>query len=211
MVANNYGPLDKCFDGKDVSAFATSYLMHHVEAVSSLDVSNVAELIGLLRHTRDRDYTIYFAGNGGKAALCSEFVNDLTVALPFSRFKAHSLMENVPGLTGAANDYGWDEALSRRLEPLANTHDVVVMLSGSGTSKNILHLLDTANDMRLQTVGIGRGGRLHNSVDLSILIDAHEDGPTEDAILALIHIVYAWFMRLDRPGSTGERLGSAGG
>lgn len=207
MVENNYAPLNVAFNDAVKNGvnhassvyFATHYLRYHRAAIASLDVSQMADLIGVFTRTRDRGNTIYFAGNGGKCSLCAEFVNELSVALPDSCFKAHSLMENVAGLSGASNDFGWDEALSRRFEPLAVKGDLLVMLSGSGTSPNIIHLMYTAIRMGIYTVGIGRGDTLLKSVDMGIKIDAHEDGPTEDAILAINHIIYTWFLRHDRP------------
>ncbi len=200
MVKNNYEPLDTAYrDTADAVDFGAAYLMHHRAAIASLNMVRVAELIQQLTDVRARHRTIYLAGNGGKCSLCSEWVNDLTVALPQSRFKAHSLMENLPGLTGASNDYGWDQALQRRFEPLAHSDDLLIMLSGSGESANIIRLMRAANAMSIYTVGIGRGGTLCNEVDLPIKIEANEDGPTEDTILALIHIVYSWFIRVDRP------------
>jgi len=203
--------------------FAAGYLLATTEALNMLDLVNVERFINDLTELRNRGNTVYFAGNGGKCALCSEFVNDLSVALPGSWFRAQSLMENLPGLSAASNDFAWEEALSRRFEPIVQQADMLVGISGSGTSANIVHVMETAKRMGIRTVSIGRGGTIADLAGLSIVIPTEEDGPTEDAILSLIHIIYGWFLRLDnigdeftdiaKPGfgAIGEERGSAGG
>ncbi len=191
-------PLDHAFGlSKTPAIFAFHYMGRIVFMANGFDVNAVGAFIGMLEECRDAGGTVYFCGNGGKAALCSEFVNDLTLALPGNPFRAQSLMDNVAMLTAAANDYSYDQALARILGPMLRPEDLVVALSGSGNSENVINAVIRATRHGVKSVGIGRGGKLHAYVDLHIPIDAEDDGPTEDAIMMIIHMCQAWFYRQD--------------
>jgi D-sedoheptulose 7-phosphate isomerase len=192
-------PLDRVFKEVDTEAeFAFCYGEEIRKVMYTLDFKSIGYLIGVFEAARRRGAHIYFIGNGGKAALCDEWVNDLSVALPDKPFKVHSLMGRVSALTAASNDYDWDTALMRILEPLINKNDLLVALSGSGESNNIIIAVQCANARGMQTVGIGRGGALEIIAKLFIKIPAEDDGPTEDAIMSIIHMCHHWFIRKDR-------------
>lgn len=190
-------PLDHAYDeAHDAGMFASRYLREVNLMINRFNVTQVAELIDMFSSCRFRDSDIYFAGNGGKTALCAEWVNDLTVALPLKPFRAHSVMERVASLTAASNDYGWESAIWRILQPLVRFDDVVVLISGSGNSPNMLYAAEAARRNEITLVGIGRkNGQLETMVDLFVEVPALDDGPTEDAIMMLLHICHAWFLR----------------
>ncbi len=192
--------LDTAFAASPTPAdFAKHYRNEVRKVIEGMDLLAIGRLVAMFDECRKREGVIYFCGNGGKAALCAEWVNDLTVALPRSRFRAFSLMDNLPALTAAANDYGYGSALGRIFEPMARSGDLLVALSGSGFSDNILYVVDAALWIDgVRTIGVGRGGPLKHLVDLHIDIPSTDDGPTEDATMALLHIVHAWFIRHDR-------------
>ena len=178
--------------------FAESYRHELARVIARIDLAAIGELVAMFDDCRKRDGVIYFCGNGGKAALCAEWVNDLTVALPDSKFRAHSLMDNIPVLTAAANDYNYHGALLRIFKPMARPGDMLVCLSGSGLSENVIRVAEWCNVRGVKSVGVGRGGLLKNLVDLHITIRSSDDGPTEDATMMVLHIVHAWFLRQDR-------------
>lgn len=177
--------------------FAAKYCDEIIHVMQRFDIAAVGEFIAILEDVRSADGTIYFCGNGGKAALCSEFVNDLTVALPRKPFRAQSLMDNVTALTAAANDYDYEMAVTRILAPMLRAGDLVVALSGSGNSANVINAVQCATRFKVVSVGIGRGGILKNYVDLHIPINCEDDGPTEDATMMILHMVHHWFIRYD--------------
>ncbi len=190
--------LDTAFGLSQTPAdFAGHYRNELAKVTGRMDLAAIGELVGMFDDCRKRDGVVYFCGNGGKAALCAEWVNDLTVALPDSKFRAHSLMDNLPGLTAAANDYGYGGALRRIFEPMWRPGDVLVCLSGSGLSDNVNHLAERCESLEVKSVGVGRGGLLKDLVDLHIDIPSKDDGPTEDATMMVLHIVHAWFLRHD--------------
>ena len=191
-------PLDAAFVvSRNASEFARFYHSEIEATMAKMDLEKIGELVALFDDCRKIDGTIYFCGNGGKAALCAEWVNDITVALPDSKFRAHSLMDNLPGLTAAANDYSYETALWQIFHPMGRPGDILVGLSGSGWSDNVMYAIDKCRSLGVKTVGVGRGGRLADLVDLHIEIPTMDDGPTEDGIMILLHIVHAWFVRSD--------------
>ena len=191
-------PLDTAFGlSRTPAYFAVHYRDELVRVIGNMDLAAIGRLVAMFDQCRKRDGVIYFCGNGGKAALCAEWVNDLTVALPESKFRAHSLMDNLPGLTAAANDYGYEGALRRIFEPMARPGDVLVCLSGSGNSVNVRHVAKGCESLGVKTVGVCRGGHLKDLVDLHIDIPSRDDGPTEDSTMMVLHIVHAWFLRHD--------------
>jgi D-sedoheptulose 7-phosphate isomerase len=192
-------PLDIAF--AEVSGpmqFAYRYYAEIGKLLEKMNQGQVEELIKLFDQCRVQDGDIWFAGNGGKTALCAEWVNDLTVALPVKPFRAHSVMERVASLTAASNDYTYTSAIWRILRPMVRVPDLCVFLSGSGDSANIVYAAEAAKKNGITVIGIGRGGTLKDIADYHVLIPALDDGPTEDAIMMLLHIVHAWFLRSDQ-------------
>lgn len=199
MPANIRTALNKAFkESANPTEFAAGYMDEHVKAMKTLDLERVGQLITQICELRNRGGTIYVCGNGGKTALAMEFVNDLTVALPKSKIKAHTLLDPIAALTCSGNDYGYDEVFSRRLNPLGNAGDMLIALSGSGTSKNIINAISEAQSLGMYVVAVGRGDTAADMADLPITILTEEDGPTEDATLCMIHTVYSWFWRRDQ-------------
>lgn len=196
QVNTDASPLDIAFElSSGPMQFSYHYLCELCKVLEKINQGHIGELIGKLYDCRTREGTIYFCGNGGKAALCQEWVNDLTVALPNCTFRAQSLMDNVAALTAASNDYTYDSALTRIFVPQSRPGDLLVALSGSGNSTNILHVVEQANIWGIETIGIGRGGQLKEIVKLFVEVPAQDDGPTEDAMMMLVHVCHAWFIR----------------
>ena len=186
----------KANTAKGAAAFAHRYLRKTMDVLESIDGDEVRVLIQMLDDCRSRRAMIYFIGNGGKAALSAEWANDLTVALPprITPFRAASLVDNAAMLTAAANDYSYDDALAHIIARVAWRDDMLVALSGSGNSVNIIQAVNEARGQGMFTVGIGRGGKLRTCVDHFVTIPAEDDGPTEDAMMAVLHITHAWFL-----------------
>ncbi len=202
-------PLDDVFDKVSTpKQFAFAYMSILSDGLASVNYGQIENLIKFLKRARERGAHLYFIGNGGKATLCDEWVNDLSVALPDKPFKAHSIMSRTASLTAASNDYenGYTSALSRIMEPLVSSNDVVIALSGSGESLNIIHAVEWANEVGAQTIVIGRGGQVSSISDLFLKIPVEDDGPTEDMTMAVLHVIHAWFKREDALYPHGEKV-----
>jgi D-sedoheptulose 7-phosphate isomerase len=126
-------------------------LARHRDAVHSqlaaLDVEAVARIAGRLEAARRRGGTIYVAGNGGSAATAAHWVNDLakaTLHASVRRIRAMCLTDSTPWFTALANDEGYERVFSEQLEAFGSPGDVLVILSCSGSSANLVRAADTA-------------------------------------------------------------------
>ena len=175
---------------------ADTYLGRLTSLIDSVDRQAVARVVDELRAARDRGSTIFFAGNGGSSATAARWVTDLGKATKGSGrapMRVMNLTDNVPWLTALGNDEGIERVFSGQLENFARPNDVVVVISASGNSPNILDLLTTARAMGLRTIGlIGfDGGRAQGLLDEVLRVDTETGayGLVSTAHTALTHIV----------------------
>ncbi len=125
----------------DIASFAKGYLQYLEQLLSQLNCQEVAEFIQCLMDARRRGARIFFIGNGGSAATASHFANDIAVG---SRswdqpYRATSFTDNVPVITAIGNDYGYDDIFLLQLKINATPGDVLVAISASGISSNIIN------------------------------------------------------------------------
>lgn len=186
----------------DAQTFAASYLKHVQDVLSRIDTAEIAGFIGALLDARERGATIFFIGNGGSAATASHFANDLTIGVnDYDKpFRVVSLTDNVAVLSAIGNDFGYDEIFVRQLRVLASKGDVLVGISASGNSPNLLKAFDFARATGVRTIALTSfdGGRLKGMADLGVHVPTapKEYGPAEDAHMVLDHLIAAYLMRL---------------
>ena len=165
-------------------------------ALGELDVGRVGELVALLEATRAAGGTVFVCGNGGSAATASHFAADLLkgAAGPGRPgVRALALGDNAALLTAWANDLAYARALAEPLRALARPGDVLVAISTSGASANVLAAAEAARELGLGVVALtGRGGgRLREVADLHLAAACDRAGEAEDVHLALCHAVTA--------------------
>ena len=135
--------------------------------------------------------TIFWCGNGGSAAESSHLAVELIGRFKNNRRSLPSLSLNADtsAITCIANDFGYDEVFSRQLEGLGKKGDVLVVLSTSGKSENILRVLRKAKDLGMVSIALlGKGGGIAASLsDLSIVIDSEETARIQEMHLLLGH------------------------
>ena len=190
----------------DVAAFALGYLGYLKQVLDGIDPDAVARFIATLLDARARGATVFFIGNGGSAATASHFANDLSIGTnEYERpFRVISLTDNVPVITALGNDFGFDEVFVRQLRVLGREGDVLVGISASGNSPNLVKALEFAATAGILTVAITAfdGGKLKQMADESIHVPTgpKEYGPAEDAHMVLDHLISAYLMRAVRHG-----------
>ena len=154
---------------------AVTFLRDFETLLQQVNLDAVERIYQILRAARDRGSTVYIAGNGGSAATATHWVNDLGKGAKESQrapLRVMSLSDNVSWLTALANDEGYDRVFSGQLENFAKPRDVLVVLSASGNSSNLLRAVELARSRRLVTIGfLGfDGGALKNMVDEVLLL-----------------------------------------
>ncbi|MCL0102757.1 SIS domain-containing protein [Dehalococcoidia bacterium] len=189
--------LEKIFsESRSVRDYAKGYVSYLSELLTSLNSQAIEEIIEVFQNVRANGKTIFFAGNGGSAATCSHFAEDLsygTMAEGKKPFKALSLTDNAAYMTAVANDEGYENIFVRQLRNLFNTGDVLVAISGSGNSPNVVKAIEYANSKGGITIGIVGfdGGKVKNICHHCVHIKTMkgEYGPVEDIHLILAHLV----------------------
>ena len=170
------------------------YLDEIEDAVRKIDRGAVRRAVDVLFACWDRRATTFVIGNGGSAATASHMMNDLmkcTLVPGQPRFRAIALTDNVPTMTAFANDIAYEEIFSEQLRSLLAPGDVLVALSGSGNSPNILRAVAYARETGARTVGLcgDRGGILATAADVAVCVPAARIGQQEDGHLILNHTI----------------------
>jgi len=187
-----------------IDDYSKSYIDYLTSVLNSISLSDIEKFIKVLLESRERASSVFFIGNGGSAATASHFANDIAIGSKTDKkpFRAISLCDNQAVITAIANDDGYEEIFSQQLQVLLKKQDVVIAISASGNSPNLIRAIETAKKMSAITVGISAfdGGKMKEMVDVSLHVPTEkgEYGPAEDAHMVLDHLVSSYLMRLVR-------------
>jgi D-sedoheptulose 7-phosphate isomerase len=195
--------IDRFFT-KDPAAFAGAYITYLRDVLARIDTVEIGRFINTIVDARARGATIFFAGNGGSAATASHFANDISIGSgDYDKpFRAVSLTDNVAILTAIGNDFGYQEIFVRQLRVLGRKGDVLVGISASGNSANVVSAFEYAASIGITTVALTAfdGGRMRSMANASVHVptEPKEYGPAEDAHMVLDHLLGAYLMRFVR-------------
>lgn len=162
--------------------------------LSKLPAAKVAKVVGLLEEARQKGKTVFVFGNGGSAATASHFASDLSkgaICQGKPRIKAFALTDNVALLSAWANDTDYGNIFAEQLENLVESGDIVIGISCSGNSPNVLNGIKVAKVKGATTIGfIGfDGGKLKELVDIPIIVPNYNMEQVEDVHLVLEHVI----------------------
>jgi D-sedoheptulose 7-phosphate isomerase len=189
---------------KSASAFSRGYLTYLAELCGRLSEQEIGTFIETLLDARERGAQIFFLGNGGSAATSSHFANDVAIGTrSWSKpFRAIALTDNVAVMTAIGNDHGYDKIFVLQLKTLMRAGDVVVAISASGNSPNVIEAVEWANQNGATTIGLTGfdGGALRRVATMSVHVPTAkgEYGPVEDMHMVLDHLVGAYLMGVCR-------------
>ncbi|MFH1570721.1 MAG: SIS domain-containing protein [Gemmatimonadota bacterium] len=182
------------------------YLDDLQAALAALDAAAVRQVRDLVAEARDRGAQIFLCGNGGSAATASHMTNDLGKGASYGRaaarrFRVVSLADNVPWLTALANDVSYEAIFAEQLENLGQPGDLLIAISGSGNSPNVLRAVEVARRKGMKSVGLTGfdGGKLAGAADLAIVAASHHMGRVEDIHTVILHAVCYYFMEEEHP------------
>jgi len=189
------------------SEYISAYFKHLTQILSELDLSSIEKFIGLLLSARKEGKNVYFIGNGGSAATASHFANDLAIGTRSKKlpFKVMSLTDNSSVITAIGNDYGYEQVFVKQLEACLGSGDLLVAISASGNSPNILKAVEYTKENNGITIGLTGfdGGELKKIVDHVIHVPTVKGdyGPVEDVHMILDHVVGNYLMQMCREES----------
>jgi D-sedoheptulose 7-phosphate isomerase len=194
--------VDKIFlRSKGPASFAAEYADYFGSALKTLDFKAIGQVIELFFRARESGNRIFFIGNGGSAATASHFANDIAIGPRCVErpFKAISLTDNNAIITAIANDDGYDQIFVKQLEVLMERGDVIVAISASGNSPNVVKAVELANSAGNPTVGFTGfdGGKLRQlcSYVVHIGTDRGEYGPVEAMHVVLVHLIGNYILK----------------
>jgi D-sedoheptulose 7-phosphate isomerase len=184
----------------DLSNFLTSYMKEIQKGFESIDVSKLEKVVNVLDSVISRNGTIYTCGNGGSSSIAEHFVCDFLKGISTSTAVQpiiHSLSTNTPTITAVANDISYDDIFSFQLERYGKDGDLLLCVSSSGNSPNILKALSMAKSKNIETISfVGfSGGGAKDICDNCIHIPIQNYGIVEDIHHSLMHLL-AQFIRL---------------
>jgi D-sedoheptulose 7-phosphate isomerase len=182
-----------------MNSWISDYVKAQKAALDSIPVEAVAQIIEKLRQALREDRQIFVFGNGGSAANASHFVTDLGKGAADKigrRFRCLSLNDNVSWMTALGNDYAYEDIFVRQLMNYAKAGDIVLTMSVSGNSPNVVKALEWSKKNGLWTIGMvgGKRGRVAESADQVIVIDSLHYGRVEDAHMGICHMLCYAFM-----------------
>jgi len=178
--------------------FAKDYLNDLKDVLGRLPLSDLDRIVSAVEAAHAAGRQIFIIGNGGSAATASHMMNDLSKCTlghkgdaPWKRFRVISLTDNVSLMTAWANDTRYDKVFSEPLRNLAQRGDVLIAISASGNSPNIIAAVRVAKQMGLTVLGFGGfgGGKLARLADVCFLVPSNDYGPVEDVHMILDHIL----------------------
>ncbi len=195
----------------DITELTRTFLAELRSCLDAVDPDRVAHAAGALCEVRDADGTVFFAGNGGSAATASHIASDLCHAQAGGGgLRAVCLTDNVAALTASANDTTYEDALAELVARQARPGDALVVLSGSGSSPNVVRAARVARRMGLVVGMVGwGGGDLAPEVDHLLVCRARHYGAVESLHLALGHLLSMYLCGPERAASPDQRPGSA--
>ena len=166
--------------------FTKKYIDTLISTLKNSDTDTISDIVNLLDSTKGR---IYIIGNGGSAATASHMVNDLGAGLRrrnIRSFDVESLSDNTPVCTAIANDIGYENIFYMQLKGRINKNDILIAISCSGNSENILKAVKYAKKQDAKIIGITGfdGGKLKKKSDINFHVQTDEGqyGIVEDIV-----------------------------
>ena len=178
-----------------MSSDTAQYLEMVIKAARSVDLRSVERFITLLESAYRRGRAVYVIGNGGSAANASHFAEDLSMGampdLEGRRFRVLSLADNISYITALANDKGYERVFELQLRQFAVKDDVLIVISGSGNSPNVVRAAEYAKSVGMTVVALTGfdGGKMKALADLNVHVPHPNMCQSEAVHSILMHMV----------------------
>ncbi len=179
---------------KEVDFTLKNYIVEHGRVLDSLDYGQLAKAVGIVEDAFSRGVKIVTCGNGGSASTASHFITDWNKMANLAtgeKFRGLSLVDNIGLVTAYGNDLSFDEIFSGQCKAILDEGDLLIAISGSGNSMNVVRAIETANKMGASTLAIlgYDGGEVIKVADHSFLVPSFDMQVCEDIHLMFGHMV----------------------
>ena len=184
--------------------FPRQYKSKLFSALDTLDLDAVNRAIEIIKEARDKQHHIFVCGNGGSASTASHFVTDMVKGASFGRdlrFRIMALTDSMATITAYSNDVGYDCVFAEQLKNFAQPGDVLITISASGNSPNVIRATEYASKTGCRTIALtGRdGGQLGPMANVEIRVKETHMGRIEDGHLFACHMICYYFMDQEKP------------
>ena len=184
----------------DYNELIETYLEQEIDILKRIDVSAVNEVLNLLEAGMKGEATIYVFGNGGSAATASHFQNDFNKGVSEhidKKFRFLCLNDNIATIMAVANDIGYEEVFRFQLQGKIKKGDILMAISGSGNSPNVINAVEYGKKQGCKVVGLTgySGGRLKELSDISLHVPINSMQITEDVHIIFNHLMMSVFYK----------------
>ncbi|MCL2032292.1 MAG: SIS domain-containing protein [Methanomassiliicoccaceae archaeon] len=174
--------------------YVKGYLSELTSSLEKIDLSAVDAVIELLIEAHKRGSRIFTAGNGGSSATASHIVCDFNKGISANtkeKFEMTCLSDSIPTITAIANDYGYEHVFVFQLEGRMKKGDILIAISGSGNSKNIILAAEYAKSLGNKVIALTgfKGGELYKIADVNIHFPLEDMQKAEDAHMIMLHLI----------------------
>jgi D-sedoheptulose 7-phosphate isomerase len=186
-----------------MTTFVEEYKSELQRTIDGIDLALVNQAIEWLSEARANGKHIFVCGNGGSASTASHFACDIVKGASFNRdkrFRIMALTDSLPTMTAYSNDVSYDCVFVEQLKNFAQPGDVLIGISGSGNSPNVLRAFEYANELGCKTIALtGRdGGKLAPLAQLNLQAAVPHMGRIEDAHMIICHMMAYYFMDTEK-------------
>jgi len=192
----------------DIKEFSKNYFEQIKVLINQLDLDKIQKITEVIYNAYKNDKQIFIIGNGGSASTASHFACDLGKGTlknfyddQEKRFKVISLTDNVATMMAFANDLCFEDIFVQQLRNLVNPGDVVIGISASGNSADVVRAIEYSKRCGAKTIGFlgfRTGGKLHDLVDYEITVQDEHYGRSEDIHMIMVHLITNYFAELKK-------------
>jgi D-sedoheptulose 7-phosphate isomerase len=178
----------------------SDYFKRVSDALNHIDIGAITRLVKLLMEAREKENTIFIFGNGGSGATASHVTGDFLKGISYGlekRFRVQCLNDNMAGVMAISNDLSYEEIFIEQLKVFLHKDDIVIGISGSGNSANVVKAMEYARSNGAHTVAFCgyKGGAIKEIADLVIHAPIQDMEITEDIHIIIFHAIKQVMMR----------------
>ena len=183
----------------NIKPFFNNYVKKLFEALNTISIKNLDKASDEIRKTIKKNGTIYVCGNGGSAAIANHYVVDF---LKFFREKSNlkpkiiSFSNSIETISAISNDIDYKFIFKYQAETYCKKNDLIIIISSSGNSKNIIEIVKYAKSKKIKTIGFSgfKGGYLKRNSNISVHVNSQNYGMSEDSHHILMHLTLQYLI-----------------
>ncbi len=197
-----------------IKEFTLKYVNDLQDTLRESNLENVEEIVNYILSAYESEKQIFIMGNGGSGSTASHFACDINKGVSLGlekRFKVISLSDNIPTMLAYANDCSYDDIFVEQLKNFLNPGDIVIGVSGSGNSKNVIRAIQYANERDVTTIAWSGfdGGEIAKIAKSTFVVPVHDMQKVEDGHLILTHVIMQILNEKLRSGSNHSAYSNA--